>query len=52
VFVAAARVGLMAVPMTSNGAASPDADLATRARLHGQRLVQLARALKAAPPAE
>lgn len=42
VFSAAARAGLISVPL-----ASGPGDLATRARLHGQRLVQVARALKA-----
>ena len=46
VFVAAARAGLIAVPVGLDG----DDDPVTRARLHGQRLVQLARALKPSPP--
>jgi hypothetical protein len=50
VFVAAARAGLIAVPMAGDGGARADADLVTQARLHGQRLVNLARAIKAPPP--
>ena len=50
VFVAAARAGLIAVPRAGTGDKSPDADLVTQARLHGQRLVQLARAIKTPPP--
>lgn len=42
VFVAAARAGLISVPVSAG-----DGDEVERARLHGQRLVQLARALKA-----
>ena len=52
VFVAAARAGLMAVPLNRDGDTSGDADLVTQARLHGQRLVQLARAIKSSPPAD
>ena len=52
VFVAAARAGLIAVPLNRDGDSTADADLATQARLHGQRLVQLARAMKAPAPAE
>ncbi len=44
-FVAASRAGLMSVPMGEGGG-----DRVTRARLHGQRLVHLARALKDSPP--
>lgn len=40
-FVAASRAGLMSVPMSGS-----EDDRVTRARLHGQRLVHLARALK------
>lgn len=43
VFMAAGRCGLSAVPL----APGPD-DPVTRARLHGQRLVRMARALKSA----
>lgn len=43
VFVAAGRCGLAAVPL-----APGTDDEATRARLHGQRLVRMARALKSA----
>jgi hypothetical protein len=53
VVVAAARAGLMTVPLALDGVsdrgdagAQGDDDPVTRARLHGQRLVQLARALK------
>jgi hypothetical protein len=48
VFAAAARAGLISVPV----ARERDDDPLARARLHGQRLVQLARALKSseAPP--
>ena len=44
-FVTAARAGLISVPLPE-GSAGGDADRLTRARLHGQRLVHLARALK------
>lgn len=50
VFVAAARAGLIAVPLASTPDATVESDPVTQARLHGQRLVQLARALKASPP--
>jgi len=46
VVVAAARAGFVCVPMTRVAGAAAETDLQTRARLHGQRLVQLARALK------
>jgi hypothetical protein len=52
VFVAAARAGLIAVHLNRDGHSTAEADLATQARLHGQRLVQLARAMKAPPPVE
>lgn len=42
VFAAAGRAGLMSVPL-----AAGDGDEVDRARLHGQRLVRLARSLKA-----
>jgi hypothetical protein len=48
VFVAAARAGLISVPATRKG----DDDPLVRARLHGQRLVQLARALKPTLPSD
>ena len=44
-FVTASRAGLISVPLPG-GSAGGDADRLTRARLHGQRLVHLARALK------
>jgi len=44
-FVSASRAGLISVPLPA-GSAGPDADRLTRARLHAQRLVHLARALK------
>jgi hypothetical protein len=47
VFAAAARAGLISVPL-----ASGSEDLATRARLHGQRLVEVARALQGPPPGD
>jgi hypothetical protein len=49
VVVAAARAGFVCVPMARVTGAAAETDLQTRARLHGQRLVQLARALKPAP---
>ena len=49
-FLAAARAGLISVPIAGDAAATSEADRLTRARLHGQRLVHLARALKQAPP--
>lgn len=52
VFLAAARAGLIAVPLNRDAHSTAGADLATQARLHGQRLVQLARAMKAPPPVE
>jgi len=50
VFVAAARAGLIAVPLTRAADMLSEADLVTQARLHGQRLVQLARGLKSPSP--
>ena len=47
-FVAASRAGLISVPVAGQTAAG-EADRLTRARLHGQRLVHMARALKNAP---
>jgi hypothetical protein len=46
VFAAAARAGLICVPI-----AAGEGDAVDRTRLHGQRLVRLARALKAAAAA-
>ena len=46
VVVAAARAGFVCVPMARAAGAAAETDLQTRARMHGQRLVQLARALK------
>lgn len=51
VFVAAARAGLISVPQTPAPDATPDPASLTQARLHGQRLVQLARAMKTPSPA-
>ena len=51
VFVAAARAGLISVPRTPAPDATPDPESLTQARLHGQRLVQLARAMKTPSPA-
>lgn len=44
-FLTASRAGLISVPLPA-GSAGGVADRLTRARLHGQRLVHLARALK------
>ena len=46
VIVAAARAGFVCVPIPRVTGAGAESDSQTRARLHGQRLVQLARALK------
>ena len=51
VFVAAARAGLISVPQTPAPDATPDPESLIQARLHGQRLVQLARAMKTPSPA-
>jgi len=52
VFVAAARAGLISIPLTPDPDPAADQDPLTQARLHGQRLVQLARAIKSPPPAD
>lgn len=46
VVAAAARAGLICVPVDRDTGGTAESDLQTRARLHGQRLVRLARALK------
>jgi hypothetical protein len=47
VFVSAARSGFVCVPMAPLTGTATETELQTHVRLHGQRLVQLARALKA-----